>query len=449
MLQCIYYLFYPLSTAEGMGCDVKMKDFDISILPAIRISDKTVPEIRAYLRYDGLLTVFAQQKDRMEKIGTWELKAGEVKFIYTTFHDIRGVFTLKFEFTDRSGNRIGSREWMYEVIPTGIKSSTLIDGCWIDLYHWDENEGRWFNKALRELTEEDWKEQIRSMSRIGIRGVVIQNLFYINEYVGINKLTLENYYGKAFYPSKLYPYRFDIRAKNVVSAILEAADECNMHVLMGVGLFAWFDFSAISLEWHKRVAKELYDMYGHHNSFYGYYISEEIPGSLYDDWPPIRDRWVEIVTFFRKFKAYVNKFSPTKPVALAPNNIRFHEFEAEWSEILNNIDILLPFAFARDLEHLNIKEISDICQKSSTHFWVDMEIFKNPFNNGLVPKEIDELIREIRIYDDVEQIYGYEYTGLLNDPNCPHDLGGEAAKKTYMEYLGYYKKLNHDYFGRD
>ena len=31
-----------------------------------------------------------------------------------------------------------------------------------------------------------------------------------------------------------------------------------MHVLLGVGLFAWFDFSEQSLEWHRRVAPVSY-----------------------------------------------------------------------------------------------------------------------------------------------------------------------------------------------
>jgi hypothetical protein len=417
-----------------------MYQCDVSILPAVRASDRTTPEIRAYLNQDGFVKISAELEGGSIDIGEWELKAGIASSIRPKLTDIRGGFVFRFDFFDPVGNPVGRREWPYEVIPTGLASTTLLDGCWIDMYHWSEDEGRWFNKALRELTEEDWRDQIRSMGRAGIRGAVIQNLFYIDEYVGTNSLTLENYHGEAFYPSKLYDRRFDIRAKGVLEAVLDAADECGMHVLLGVGLFAWFDFSPVSLEWHKRVARELFDMYGHHRSFYGYYVSEEIPGSLYDDFSHIDNgRGTEGAAFFREFKAYVNGFSPTKPVAFAPNNIRFHEYEAEWLEILRNIDILLPFAFARDMENLNIRQISDICNRSSTHFWVDMEIFQNVLNEGLIPKSIGELVREIRIYDDVEQIYGYEYTGHLNDPDCPRDLGGKAAKELYSRYLEYYK----------
>ncbi|MCR6722176.1 MAG: DUF4434 domain-containing protein [Chitinophagaceae bacterium] len=70
--------------------------------------------------------------------------------------------------------------------------------------------------------------------------------------------------------------------------MLSAADEYGMHVWMGVGLFAWFDFSPASLEWHKIVAQELWDKYGHHPSFYGFYVSEEMGGSL-DNWETTKE----------------------------------------------------------------------------------------------------------------------------------------------------------------
>ena len=59
------------------------------------------------------------------------------------------------------------------------------------------------------------------------------------------------------------------------------ADKLNISVMLK-GLFAYFDFTSESLEWHKRVAKELWDKYGHHPSFYAFYVPEE-RGSL-DNW---------------------------------------------------------------------------------------------------------------------------------------------------------------------
>ncbi len=255
-------------------------------------------------------------------------------------------------------------------------------------------------------------------------------------------MTAESYRGRALYPSELHPERYPLTCFDPVAAILEAADECQMTVFLGVGLFAWFDFSAESLWWHKRVTRELFDRYGHHHSLYGWYISEEMFGSLYDEWEHLpNEAYKDIVRFFLEYKAFVRNLTPTKPIALAPNNIRFHEFAGEWGEILPNIDILIPFAFARDPENLNVAEIQKICDLAGAHFWVDMEMFAFPIDDGLVPKSIDELLTEVRSYDAVEQIFGYQFTGIMNFPESQHNLGGSPAKKLYADYLAHLSGL--------
>lgn len=161
-----------------------------------------------------------------------------------------------------------------------------------------------------------------------------------------------------------------------------------MHVLLGVGLFAWFDFSEQSLEWHRRVARELFQRYGGHASFYGWYVSEEIMGDLYYSYMPhSAERWKELAVFFREFRTFVQELAPTKPVAFAPNNVRFHLYAEEWKTILPFIDILIPFAFARDPEHLNVVQMKQICDECGTHMWVDMEMFPGaPLRMGLYPR---------------------------------------------------------------
>ena len=73
-----------------------------------------------------------------------------------------------------------------------------------------------------------------------------------------------------------------IVAKDPVEAILDEADRLGMSVMLGVGMFAWFDFTEESLKWHENVAEELWNRYGHHDSFYAFYISEECAGNLFN-----------------------------------------------------------------------------------------------------------------------------------------------------------------------
>ena len=348
---------------------------------------------------------------------------------------IAGRFDFVFEVFDANSNLIEMHSFPYEIVESGVRSTRHVDGCWVSIAHWSEDEARHFNSDLKKLSHEDWKDQIRAMNAVGIKSVLIQNVFDSVEYAGRHSMTAETYTGKALYPSLTYPDRYPLSCHDPVRAILEAADECEMTVFLGVGLFAWFDFCEASLEWHKRVTRELFELYGHHQSLYGWYISEEMFGSLYEEWDHVaNENYKEVVRFFCEYRALVSELTPTKPVALAPNNIRFHEFAHEWGEILSHIDILIPFAFARDPENVNIAEIQAICDRANTRFWVDMEMFSFPLDNGLVPKSIGELVSEIHAYDSVEQIFGYQFTGIMNLPDSPHNLGGGPAKQLYSDY---------------
>lgn len=351
-----------------------------------------------------------------------------------------GQGRLDISFLDSAGFVLEAKHQNYEIIASPVTSTRLLDGCWVSIYNWSEDEARWFNPGLKKLTEEGWRQQVYSMHKIGVTTILIQNMFDSPHYAYQHNMTADTYDGRAFYDSALYPGRMPIAAKDPLEAILTAADECGMAVFPGVGLYAWFDFSPESLEWHKRVTKELHARYGHHPSFYGWYISEEIWGALYYEYDPVPDeKYLDIRDFFREYRAFVHELTPTKPVALAPNNIHMHWYPEQWHEILQHLDILIPFAFARS--EYNLTEIAQMCARAGTHFWVDMEIFANPFVDGLRPKSCPELIEEIRHYDILEQIYGYQFTGLMNEPGHRMELGGEDTEELYTAYQDYVRHI--------
>lgn len=115
-------------------------------------------------------------------------------------------------------------------------------------------------------------------------------------------------------------------------------------------MYAWFDYTEGSLKWHKKVAKELWEKYHHHPSFYGFYVSEEGVGSL-DSWEtdPAKKllRQQEVVHFFAEFKQYCSEFAPDKPIMFAPNAWGITEACDKYPILLKNVDIICPFAFAR------------------------------------------------------------------------------------------------------
>lgn len=163
-------------------------------------------------------------------------------------------------------------------------------------------------------------------------------------------------------------------------------------------------------------------------------------GALYYGYDPVPDeKHHDIAAFFREYKQFVHDLTPTKPVALAPNNIHMDWYRKEWRPILENLDIMIPFAFARSEN--NIPQIAEMCAETGTHFWVDMEIFAFPFDEGLAPKTCENLIKEIHCYDMLEQVYGYQYTGLMNEPGHRMGLGREDTEQVYTDYQAYYQSV--------
>ncbi len=144
-----------------------------------------------------------------------------------------------------------------------------------------------------------------------------------------------------------------ISAKDPIGAILSGNRQTRNVSYDGSRNVPWFDFTVESLEWHKQVAKELWDMYGDHPSFYGFYVSEECTGNLYNSESTNEGQMIrkkEIVNFFREFKKYTSQFAPEKPVMLATNSM----------EVLKGAD-LIPLYYKISIYYVHL--VLHVCQR--------------------------------------------------------------------------------------
>jgi len=71
-----------------------------------------------------------------------------------------------------------------QVLPSAVRSTRTIDGAWVGIVHWSEEEGRPWNTDIRKLTEDDWGQQIGAMHNLGTDTVVIQEVFRKETYYG-------------------------------------------------------------------------------------------------------------------------------------------------------------------------------------------------------------------------------------------------------------------------
>lgn len=390
-------------------------------------------EKRNALLYESSVTVPAGKSETVKIVVPTKQRLGKHKII--------------LKVTD--GNRTYRKTKDIEVVESDIRSIQQISGAWAGIYHWSEIEGKHWNKDIKKMTDEQWKELVRSMHKVEMDMIVIQEVFRNEQYVGKHNTTVDSYAGKAFYPSELYPGRMDITAEDPIEAILSEADRLGMNVLVGVGIFAWFDFTPESLEWHKRVAKELWDMYGHHESFYAFYVSEESGGGL-DNWeqqPDMRKkRKADIVNFFKEFKSYCNSFAPGKPIMLATNSFEVPNGMDTYPALLKHLDILCPFGFARmPAGDLTGKEAADMlqeaCNKAKSHLWFDLEAFLFNPDNSLYPRPIEEIIHDLNLFSNFEKILCYQFPGVFNDPDMSIRVGEERTIDLFNGYMKYLKEL--------
>ena len=330
-----------------------------------------------------------------------------------------------------------------EVIASSIRSTRTVDGAWVGIAHWSDEEGRYWNSTIRKLTENDWRQQIRGMHSLGMDTVVIQETFRNQEYYGRNSISTAGYKGLAYYPSELFPGRAQVTARDPLEAILSEADRLNMNVFLGVGMYAWFDFSAASLDWHKKVAAELWHRYGHHPSFYGWYVSEETYGSLIpDEGEQAKERYrQEVINFFAEFQTFCRRLAPEKPIMLAPNAHGMLKSQDVWPLVLKHLDIVCPFAFHRmpegDITGEQSAEIwQAMCDKAGAHLWMDMEAFLFQ-ENALIPRPIAGLIQDLQRFPNFEKILCYQYSGIFNSPQARVQPGGSPTVVLYRDYLRY------------
>lgn len=437
-----------------LSCSGNHDYIGLTLVPPGRVTDKVDLDIRAGVVNNGdadkTYNIYMYLGDEAdENILLQEsvsLKPGESyagKYILDT-DGMSGENEISLKIESANGQKqLVTRP--FEVVKSEIRSTRQIDGAWAGLYHWSEEEGKHWNKDIKELTEAQWRELVKSMHSVGMDVVVIQEVFRNNDYVGQHGTTVENYQGRAFYPSRLYPGRMPIASEDPVEAILSEADELGMSVFVGVGMFAWFDFTAESLSWHKRVASELWERYGHHNSFYGFYISEECAGNLYnsettDEMKAVRKK--EIADFFRDFKEMTGKIAPDKPLMLATNSMGIMDGADAYPALLENLDILCPFGFARMPEgDLTGKEAADLlqtfCDDAGSHLWFDLEAFLFNPDMSLYPRPIDQIIGDLNLLDNFEKVLCYQFPGVFSDPKWNFRVGEERTVQLFNDYKEY------------
>lgn len=439
------------SSGEGSSTDYVR----IAMIPSSPLSAEANAEIRiAWLGAPRdqreapiQITLHAGRESPGNVLQSWKypsgLAAGSLLKFRTPARALLGRdrLCLTVEFA----GRVERQSLPLEVLDLPTRSTDRLDGAFVGLYHWSEKEGRFWNEELKSFEEDDWRDLVRAQSEVGMGVIVLQESFRNEEYVGKHDIPRTGYNGHAFYPSKLHPGRMEVHTVDPMEVILSEADRLGMHVFMPVGMYAWFDFTPGSLQWHKEVAEELWERYGHHPAFYGWYVSEEAHGNLGET---AKDK-ENLLHFFGDFSCHCRELAPEKPVMLATNCHWIRGEVERYRFLLRNLDILCPFGFHRmpfwdQGGEAAAQLLQELCDEAGAHLWLDLEVFLFGPGRALVPRPLDQIVEDFRRFPNFEKVICYQFPGLFNAPWTRKKPGGPETVKLFNDYQRYLQAIQND-----
>lgn len=358
------------------------------------------------------------------------------------------------------------------VVPSSVWSTGRLGGAWVGVSSWSETEGLYWNQELARFTEADWRDLVRGMKALGLSTIIIQETWRNDTCYGIHyhQMTEANYRstyaGRAYYPSKLWPARMP-GLEDPIGVILDEAGRQDMQVLLGLGMYAHFDYSPGSLAWHREVLRELWALYGHHPALYGWYVSEELNGGIRPHeeryWDKTEEFRADVLTFFETLHGDIRALAPHTVLMLAPNASHVGEAAAVWPKLVRHCDILCVQGYQRaPVGRLSVQEslrlMQEWCDAVGCHHWMDFELFgfEHPDKPGpqregffkilpdgtqdwiptpLIPQTIGRIREELARLNTFEFVCAYQYPGLLCAPGSRLTPGGNRAVQLYKDLL--------------
>jgi hypothetical protein len=340
-------------------------------------------------------------------------------------------------------------KWSLEVVESGTTALPVLQGVWIEPFAaLRASEG-----ADAATIERNIRASVDAMKRLGMNVLVIA---YVE------------YHGTFFYPSHIEFFDRDAkrlsRGKDcpfdVVGTILSQADKNGMHVFLGIGRGGdthllwefekegWHERNAEAIALGKRVAKELWERYGHRPSFYGWYFTHEM------------NDLAKASAYYNPLADYCHSLSPDKPVLVAPAGTPIIDRKS-LSE--SRVDIFayqdavgagyVPYRYTFNPEK-RMAVLDDIFARykdwhagTRKHLWSDLEIWEMDGSQGYggaYPAPFSRVKKQIEIESRfVEMLTGYAYFGFMQPPvrNGPRAVPRRAVR-LFEEYVAYLKERN-------
>lgn len=314
-----------------------------------------------------------------------------------------------------------------------------ITGSWFEFTHHNIAEGKYLNPVCRHFSDEQWKEKIGEMARLGMKYLVLT----------CSALAYDDR-AEAYFDTDIFPAPTDFGCKQPMEVMFSAADSYDMKIFVATGFYGSWTHSYENMTSKEveakafKAMKQMYEKFGHHSSFYGWYYPDEVC---------INGHFIEeFITYVNSYSAYSHELDPKLKTLIAPYGTCILTADDEYVEQLKRIDV--DFIAYQDEVGVRkavagpndtgkfFRELRAAHDKAGrSALWADIELFEfegDVYRSALIPAPIERLEQQIEaIAPYVDEILTYEYLGIMNEPGTIAYAGHPDS----VEYHKQYKKL--------
>ena len=316
-----------------------------------------------------------------------------------------------------------------------------ITGTWFEFQHHNIPEGKYWNPICRWFTDEQWEAKVDEIAELGMKYIVLLTTAQVYENDAF-----------AYFNTDIYPF-YNMGAKDPMGALLRAADRNGIKVFVSCGYYGvWTQTinNMISPEVTARAFRameQVYAQYGHHESFYGWYLPDETGiYPYYDD---------QFIKYVNNYSAFARTIDPKLKMLIAPYGTNHLIADDKYVAQLESLDCDIiayqdeigvrkskpeeTYAFYEALRKAHDKA-------GRGALWADMEVFEfegDVYRSALYAADMERIDRQIKsISPYVDEILIYQYQGMFNKPGTTAYMGHPDSVKLYQDYVAWLEKNN-------
>ena len=307
-----------------------------------------------------------------------------------------------------------------------------IDGTFFEFRHHNTAEGKYWNSTLDTFTAEDWRKKVREISELGM------------EYIVLMATAL---YDRCYFKSSVFPFA-QVPCDDPIEALLSQADECGLKVFIGNGFYGDWRKAGQNIRSKEvidrsfRAMEELTVLYGHHNSFYGWYFPDET---------------CIILKYSKDFMSYVNtcsahcrRLTPEKKTLIAPYGTNLVYANDRFIRSLAEMDVdFVAYQDEVGVKKTKVDRTKRLFEKLRTahdkagrsELWADIELFtfeEAVYRSALLPAPFERIRKQIEnVAPYADKILCYQYPGIMNPAASDVFAGHPDSARLYAEYKKY------------